>query len=326
MPRAPQGVAALAQRMSLILSRIGCVVLRAAASHPKPQSHALFAQLRTFATPASARLPSVSPSSSLEAVLVPAPPRAAAPASAARAKPAPAPSPAAERAAAAPAAPIVDTKAAPAAPAAPKTAKAKGARGAGAAPGAHLPLVLSDKLARAKVLVELEGDGDVVDLDGDAGAVGRFYALPPDDPACAGGTASELRLDLKGVVYEARMVPSATCLVVRLEGGEAKVEAVMNEFMALRPQAAAADDSGGADGFAFGDGSERSGSRSSGGARGGGSDGDSDDSGGPGGKKSKGAKGAKGAAKGKSKAKPAAKGKAKAGAKAGAKRKKPEKA
>lgn len=190
----------------------------------------MFAQLRTFATPASARLPSVSPSSSLEAVLVPAPPRAAAPPSAARAKPAPAPkpSPAAERAAAAAPAPIADAKAdaKAAAPAAPKAAKAKGGRGAGAPPGSHLPLVLSDKLARAKVLVELEGDGDVVDLDGDAGAVGRFYALPPDDPACAGGAASELRLDLKGVVYEARMVPSATCLVVRLEGGEAKVEAV----------------------------------------------------------------------------------------------------
>lgn len=162
---------------------------------------------------------------------MPAPPRAAAPPSAARAKPAPAPkpSPAAERAAAAAPAPIADAKAdaKAAAPAAPKAAKAKGGRGAGAAPpGSHLPLVLSDKLARAKVLVELEGDGDVVDLDGDAGAVGRFYALPPDDPACAGGAASELRLDLKGVVYEARMVPSATCLVVRLEGGEAKVEAV----------------------------------------------------------------------------------------------------
>ncbi len=40
-----------------------------------------------------------------------------------------------------------------------------------------------------------------------------------------GGGAEELRLDLKGVVYEARMVPSATCLIVRLEGQEAKARA-----------------------------------------------------------------------------------------------------
>jgi hypothetical protein len=120
------------------------------------------------------------------------------------------------------------------------------------------------------------------------------------------------------------MVPSATCLIVRLEGGEAKVETVVNEYMALRPEAGAAgDDSGMADGFAFGDGSERSGSRSGGGGGGGGDD--SDDSGGLGGKKGKGKPGAKA----KKASKPAGKGKpgrAKPAAKAGAKRKKPEKA
>jgi hypothetical protein len=176
--------------------------------------------------------------------------------------------------------------------------------------------VLPERLAKSKVIVELEGEGDAVDLEGDAGAVGRFYSVD-------GG--EELRLDLKGVVYEARMVPSATCLLVKLEAGEARVEAVMNEYMCLRKEAAAvADDSGMADGFAFGEDSERSapsggggkrgrggGSESGGGGGGGGGGSSSDDDSASGGKKP--------AAK---KAKKAGAGKGGKGGKAGAGKKK----
>ncbi len=92
-----------------------------------------------------------------------------------------------------------------------------------------LPLVLPERLAKAKVLVELEGDGDAVDLEGDVGAVGRFYLRDSAAGGAGGGPSSaaavdpdELRLDLKGVIYEARMLPSTTCMVVKIESGEAK--------------------------------------------------------------------------------------------------------
>jgi len=92
---------------------------------------------------------------------------------------------------------------------------------AAGAPPSALPLVFADRLAKAKVLVELEGEGDAVDLEGDVGAVGRFYSRPSEDAG-----PDELRLDLKGVIYEARMLPSTTCMVIRIERGEAKARAI----------------------------------------------------------------------------------------------------
>jgi hypothetical protein len=122
------------------------------------------------------------------------------------------------------------------------------------------------------VLCELEGEGDAVDLEGDAGAVGRFYSQRGEGAAGSAAAADELRLDLKGVVYEARMVPSATCMIVKLEGGEARVEAVMNEYMVLRREAMPLEDDGGeggyADGFTFAEDSERSGPSRGGGGGG----------------------------------------------------------
>jgi hypothetical protein len=131
--------------------------------------------------------------------------------------------------------------------------------------------VLSDRLAKAKVICELEGEGDAVDLEGDAGAVGRFYSQRGEGAAGAAAAADELRLDLKGVVYEARVVPSATCMIVKLEGGEARVEAVMNEYMVLRREALPLEDDGDggyADGFTFAEDSERSGPSRDGGGGG----------------------------------------------------------
>jgi len=161
-------------------------------------------------------------------------------------------------AAAAPAAARAE-RAAPAEPAAPpakpgSTAKkpnaaaAKRAANAATAGLSHLPLLLADRLARSKVLVELEGEGDAVDLDGDVGCVGRLYLASSEE-----ARDSRLRLDLKGVVYQARVVPSTSCLLVRVEGGAARVEAVFNDYVATRREVVEVEDDGLHDGFAFGD-------------------------------------------------------------------------
>ncbi|RVW60951.1 DNA-binding protein BIN4 [Vitis vinifera] len=75
-----------------------------------------------------------------------------------------------------------------------------------------LPLVLSEKVHRSKALVECEGES--IDLSGDMGAVGRIVIL--DTPS----RNHEMFLDLKG----------------QLGQSEAKVEAVMNDFIQLKPQ------------------------------------------------------------------------------------------
>mmetsp|Transcript_15596 Transcript_15596/g.21556 ORF Transcript_15596/g.21556 Transcript_15596/m.21556 type:complete len:299 (+) Transcript_15596:23-919(+) len=91
----------------------------------------------------------------------------------------------------------------------------------------HLPLILPDKVVRTKVLVECPGDNEATDLDGDIGSVGRFNII--------GG---HMQLDLKGVIYNATIVPSYTFCVVNVGPTEAKIEAIMNDFVQLeaRPQ------------------------------------------------------------------------------------------
>ncbi|KAG4133892.1 hypothetical protein ERO13_D08G117800v2 [Gossypium hirsutum] len=76
----------------------------------------------------------------------------------------------------------------------------------------RLPLVLSEKVHRSKALVECEGDS--IDLSGDMGAVGRIVVS---------GSASEnheMFLDLKALVR------------LRLRF----IEAIMNDFIQLKPQ------------------------------------------------------------------------------------------
>lgn len=87
-------------------------------------------------------------------------------------------------------------------PAAGGTAQKKasaGARGVGAGAGMvarEMPLVLPEKLAQAKLLVELEAGGDeaahgATDLSGDSGAIGRLLIVgPPGD--------TQMQIDLKG--------------------------------------------------------------------------------------------------------------------------------
>lgn len=88
-----------------------------------------------------------------------------------------------------------------------------------------LPLVFGDKIHKSKVLLECEGDA--LDVSGDVGAVGRI-SLPANHD-------NDFLLDLKGIIYKATIVPSNTFLVVNVGQSEAKVEAIMNDFVQLQP-------------------------------------------------------------------------------------------
>nr|ARS22480.1 LIG2 [Cardamine hirsuta] len=89
----------------------------------------------------------------------------------------------------------------------------------------RLPLVLSEKVNRTKVLVECEGDS--IDLSGDMGAVGRVVVSE---------TTGDMYLDLKGTIYKSTIIPSRTFCVVNVSQSEAKIEAIMNDFIQLTPQ------------------------------------------------------------------------------------------
>ncbi|RLN08925.1 DNA-binding protein BIN4 isoform X1 [Panicum miliaceum] len=92
----------------------------------------------------------------------------------------------------------------------------------------RLPLIFPDKVQRSKALIEC--DGDSIDLSGDIGAVGRIVVSN-------GPTGSQdLLLDLKGTIYKATIVPSRTFCVVSVGQSEAKIEAIMNDFIQLEPQ------------------------------------------------------------------------------------------
>ncbi|KAE8721663.1 Detected protein of confused Function [Hibiscus syriacus] len=91
----------------------------------------------------------------------------------------------------------------------------------------RLPLVLSEKVQRSKALVECEGDS--IDLSGDMGAVGRIIVS---------GSASEnheVFLDLKGMSCLTALLRFFV-LQVSFGQTEAKIEAIMNDFIQLKPQ------------------------------------------------------------------------------------------
>ncbi|CAD6251905.1 unnamed protein product [Miscanthus lutarioriparius] len=92
----------------------------------------------------------------------------------------------------------------------------------------RLPLIFPDKVQRSKALIEC--DGDSIDLSGDIGAVGRIVVSN-------GPTGNQdLLLDLKGTIYKTTIVPSRTFCVVSVGQLEAKIEAIMNDFIQLEPQ------------------------------------------------------------------------------------------
>ncbi|XP_009630389.1 uncharacterized protein LOC107779586 isoform X2 [Nicotiana tabacum] len=92
----------------------------------------------------------------------------------------------------------------------------------------RLPLVLPEKVQRTKALVECEGDS--IDLSGDMGAVGRIVIS--DGPS----GKHEMLFDLKGTIYKTTILPSRTFCVVSFGQTEAKVDAIMNDFIQLKPQ------------------------------------------------------------------------------------------
>uniref|UniRef100_M4F612 Uncharacterized protein n=1 Tax=Brassica campestris TaxID=3711 RepID=M4F612_BRACM len=100
-----------------------------------------------------------------------------------------------------------------------------------------LPLVLSEKVNRSKVLVECEGDS--IDLSGDMGAVGRVVVSD---------TTEDVFLDLKGMspiplislaslfmLLLAMPVEPDRTDYVNVSQSEAKIEAIMNDFIQLTP-------------------------------------------------------------------------------------------
>ena len=107
-----------------------------------------------------------------------------------------------------------------------KTAKALAARAAAESSSTAVELVATANLGgKSKVLFEIEGAGEAVDLDGDTGAVGRWLAE----------SSRALKVDMKGVMYNARVVSSAgTVVVVAVNADVAKIESVHREFVQLR--------------------------------------------------------------------------------------------
>ncbi|CAA7409320.1 unnamed protein product [Spirodela intermedia] len=91
----------------------------------------------------------------------------------------------------------------------------------------RLPLVISDKVHRSKALVEC--DDESIDLSGDVGAVGRIVISENSNDS------HEMLLDLKGTIYKTAIVPSRTFCVVSFGQSEAKIEAIMNDFVQLKP-------------------------------------------------------------------------------------------
>ncbi|KAF4356575.1 hypothetical protein F8388_006319 [Cannabis sativa] len=79
----------------------------------------------------------------------------------------------------------------------------------------RFPLILSEKVQRTKV--GYSAVGRVVISDAASG-----------DP--------EMYLDLKGTIYKTTIVPSRTFCVVSFGQSEAKIEAIMNDFIQLKPQ------------------------------------------------------------------------------------------
>ena len=93
----------------------------------------------------------------------------------------------------------------------------------------ELPLLVPAALNRSKVFFECEGTGEAVDLEGDVGVVGRLLT-----------ESTSVQMDLKGVVYDARILPTPTSIVIlAVNATEAKVESVSNDFVQLRMDASA---------------------------------------------------------------------------------------
>ncbi|KAF6247880.1 hypothetical protein COO60DRAFT_1135630 [Scenedesmus sp. NREL 46B-D3] len=100
-------------------------------------------------------------------------------------------------------------------------AAAGGIAAAAAINRSELQLILPEKLVRHKVLIELEpAPHQATELSGDAGAVGRLVA------SSSTAEDGQFKLDLKGVIYQATVLPLAgSVMVVNIGPTEAKASA-----------------------------------------------------------------------------------------------------
>lgn len=91
-----------------------------------------------------------------------------------------------------------------------------------------LPLIFPEKLSQVKILLELEHNDEAfgaTDLSGDSGAIGRFIV----------DGNKNVQIDLKGVMYDAIVVPAPVSLaVVNVGPTEAKIECLLSDFIQLR--------------------------------------------------------------------------------------------
>jgi hypothetical protein len=108
-------------------------------------------------------------------------------------------------------------------------------------PSASIPVVLPERLSNLKLLMELESSASAAvhgatDLSGDSGAIGRFMV------ARGSGGGRQVQVDLKGVLYNATLVPSSgTMAIVNIGQTEAKIEALFSEYAQLREDTRFAD-------------------------------------------------------------------------------------
>ncbi|KAH9724532.1 dna-binding protein bin4 [Citrus sinensis] len=99
---------------------------------------------------------------------------------------------------------------------------------------------IAEKQALLFMQAFVECEGESIDLSGDMGAVGRILV-----PGTAEGN-HVMFLDLKGTIYKTTLVPSRSFCIVSFGHPEAKIGAIMNDFIQLKPHYA-----GTLDGFLF---------------------------------------------------------------------------
>lgn len=104
-----------------------------------------------------------------------------------------------------------------------KTAKAFAAKSAAESFSIVVEFVVMVNLGgKFKVLFEIEGVGEVVDLDGDIGVVGCWFVE----------FSRAFKVDMKGVMYNARVVSSVGIVVVVVVNVDVvKIESVYCEFV-----------------------------------------------------------------------------------------------
>jgi hypothetical protein len=107
----------------------------------------------------------------------------------------------------------------------------------------EMALMVPEKVLTTKVLVQFDKNAGALDLSGDVGAVGRFLVnqkpKPKDKPKdeITIEDQVELRMDLKGQLYNCRLMPTCTTMVIRMEKTEAKVESIAADVLKLEHDA-----------------------------------------------------------------------------------------